>query len=173
MPSLKDDLSTPKKNLDEFFETAKRVLVQLQNDLSNKILFDTHFLAYSEDNGNKKYVRPIDKDYFIWEVQEFTNKYSFFLTIVDKVKRREQSFTDDELSTIDKVLYTIQQCMGLGMDLKLEENAAKKLVGTRFEELMRALFTAAVVVLLVAALSFSKDYFRDYNHWATSIYLLQ
>lgn len=143
MPSLMEDLSTPKQSLDEFFETAKRVLVQLQNDLSVKTLFDTHYLAYSVDNGIKKYVRPIDKEFFIWDVNELTVKYSSFLAVIDKVNRRDLSFSDDELLIIDKVLYTLQQCMGLGMDLKLEENSAKKLAGTRFEELMRALFTAA------------------------------
>lgn len=143
MPSLMEDLSSPKQSLDEFFETAKRVLVQLQNDLSVRTLFDTHYLAYSEDNGIKKYVRPIDKDFFIWNVDELTACYTSFIAVIDKVRRRNLTFSDEELLTIDKVLYTLQQCMGLGMDLKLEENSAKKLVGTRFEELMRALFTAA------------------------------
>ena len=143
MPSLKEDLSTPKQNLDEFFETAKRVLGQLKNDISNKQLTDNHYLAYSEDNGSKKYVRPINNDFFIWGEEELTQCYSSFLEVIAKVKRRETSYTLEELKNVDSVLYTLQQCMGLGMDLKVEANAAKKLVGTRFEELMRAVFTAA------------------------------
>ena len=38
-------------------------------------------------------------------------------------------------------------------------------------ERSKTLFAAVAVIVAVAAMSFSKDYFRDYNHWATSIYM--
>lgn len=143
MVSLKQDLSSPKSTLDEFYSTSLRVLVQMQNDLSSKQLFDTHYLSFSEDNGAKKYVRPIDKNLFIWDVESLKSAYAVFKDIIARISARDLGFTLDDLNVIDSVLYTIQQSIGIGMELKIEANAARKLVGTRFEELMRALFTEA------------------------------
>ena len=38
-------------------------------------------------------------------------------------------------------------------------------------ERSKALFAALAVIVALAAISFSKDYFTDYNQWATSIYM--
>mgnify|MGYP001557538538 CR=1 FL=1 len=46
---------------------------------------------------------------------------------------------------VDSVVYTIQQSIGVGLDLLGESNSARKHVGNRFEELIRAVVDAAGV----------------------------
>lgn len=41
------------------------------------------------------------------------------------------------METIDKVAYTVQQAIGVGLDLLVNSNSARKHVGNRFEELIR------------------------------------
>ena len=46
-----------------------------------------------------------------------------------------------EYKTVDSVVYTIQQAMGVGMDFLCNPNSSRKHVGNRFEELIRLIVT--------------------------------
>ena len=46
-----------------------------------------------------------------------------------------------EKELIESILYTIQQSIGVGFDLLANPNSARKHVGNRFEELIKAFFT--------------------------------
>lgn len=51
-----------------------------------------------------------------------------------------------EKDCIDRTVYTIQQSIGAGLDLLVAQNSARKHVGNRFEELIKAVFTEIGVV---------------------------
>src|SRR5690606_222152 len=66
---------------------------------------------------------------------------SEFLKLNSKLKIRNSSWDESEKTLIDSVLYTIQQAIGAGFDLLVNPNSARKHVGNRFEELIKAIFT--------------------------------
>lgn len=61
--------------------------------------------------------------------------------LIEKLQVRNSNWNDSEKELIDSVLYTIQQSIGAGFDLLANPNSARKHVGNRFEELIKALFT--------------------------------
>ena len=44
---------------------------------------------------------------------------------------------------MNKTIYTIQQSVGVGLDFLVHPNSARKHVGNRFEEFMKAIFNEA------------------------------
>ena len=73
---------------------------------------------------------------------EFSQKMETFQQIIVKIRNKEKQYSDDERDLIDSVLYTIQQAIGVGFDLLVDPNSARKHVGNRFEELIKTIFTA-------------------------------
>ena len=72
---------------------------------------------------------------------EFSRKMEIFQKILAKIRNKEKKYSNDEMDLIDSVLYTIQQAIGVGFDLLVDPNSARKHVGNRFEELIKAVFT--------------------------------
>lgn len=62
--------------------------------------------------------------------------------ILDKIKSNS-IIINSEKDIIDRTIYTIQQSIGAGLDLLVNENSARKHVGNRFEELIRLIFSEA------------------------------
>ncbi|TFF40241.1 hypothetical protein [Mucilaginibacter psychrotolerans] len=142
MLSLDKDLQKKKTSLNEFESVVIRVLSYLPNVLSGYEEKSGYLLYYSHSAGVKKFVRPIKTDLFIMNTSEFSEKINTLKTILNRIRDKQNDFSDDECFLIDSVLYTIQQAIGAGFDLLIDPNNARKHVGNRFEELIKVVFTS-------------------------------
>lgn len=141
MLPLDKDLQLKKSSLNEFTELALRVLNYLPAILSGFEEKSGYIIYYSLIAGTKKFVRPINKQLFITDPKEFVISLSSFSSIIEKLNKRDSLFSIEEKFLIDSFLYTIQQSIGAGLDLLVDQNSARKHVGNRFEELIKAVFT--------------------------------
>ena len=142
MLSLEQDLQQRKLSLTDFEQVVTRVLSYLPNVLSGSEERSGYTLYFSNSAGTKKFVRPINQRLFIMDIAVFKAKMIEFNSILVKVKNRDKNYSEDEKDLIDSTLYTIQQAIGAGFDLLVDPNSARKHVGNRFEELIKAVFTA-------------------------------
>lgn len=140
MIPLDKDLQLTKLNLDEFAEISTRVLHYLPNVLSGVEEKGNYKIYSSKIAGTTKYVRPIHKYLFIEDVDDFSLNFSLLKDILLKIKLKEDIGGEGK-DIIDKTLYTIQQSIGAGLDLLVNQNSARKHVGNRFEELVKSVFT--------------------------------
>ena len=140
MVPLDKDLQKPKTSLPEFSKIALRVLQHLPNVISGSAEKNNYKIYYSNIAGTIKYVRPINKSLFIQDPIEFETTYSEFRRTLQKVKNRE-SIAEGGKNIINRTIYTIQQSIGVGLDLLVNPNSARKHVGNRFEELIKMIFT--------------------------------
>lgn len=141
MPNLISDLQTPKENLEQFGSLAKRVLRHIPNVVSGYKDVKGYRIYTSNMAGTLKYVRPIKTNLFLFSDEEFGTLFSDFKKSLNLIKNGERNFNETDSENIDKVLYTIQQPSGIGLDLLSNPNSARKHVGNRFEELMRIVFS--------------------------------
>lgn len=140
MESLDKDLQKPKSTLYEFFEVTLRVLHYLPNVISKTEFKENYIIFSSIIAGTTKYIRPINKHLYINDPDVFANKFEILKNTLEKIKE-EREVSAEEKSNIDSVVYTIQQAIGAGFDLLVNQNSARKHVGNRFEELIKAVFT--------------------------------
>lgn len=145
MKSLQEDLQTPKNNLNEFAEITKRVLIYLPNIVSDSVETRDYNILTSVVAGTTKFARPINNNLFLNKHEEFEDIYKLFLATLSKIKKREK-LESEEYTTIDSVIYTIQQSIGVGMDFLCNPNSARKHVGNRFEELIRCIISQAGIM---------------------------
>lgn len=141
MPSLDKDLQRKKLSLSEFKDLTERVLHYMPNILSSYEQKGNYRISSSNIAGTIKYVRPINEILFLFEPDAFSKKFEDFQNIIARIKKKELVFSDTEKKTIDQVVYTMQQSVGAGLDLLVNQNSARKHVGNRFEELVRLIFT--------------------------------
>jgi hypothetical protein len=141
MLPLDKDLQQKKLSISEFELIVSRVLSYLPNVLSGFEEKGDYALFYSNSAGTKKFIRPINQKLFIMDAAEFSKKMEAFKFVLNKIKNKEKVYTDTEKFLIDSTLYTIQQAIGAGFDLLVDPNSARKHVGNRFEELIKAVFT--------------------------------
>ena len=141
MVSLDKDLQQKKNSLSEFSELAERILQYMPNILSSYEEKGEYRIYKSNIAGTIKYIRPLNVGMFIFEPDEFKNKFIEFQKIITRIKQKELLFSEPDKKTIDQILYTIQQSIGAGLDLLVNQNSARKHVGNRFEELIKAIFT--------------------------------
>jgi len=140
MKSLPEDLQTPKQNLDEFANITKRVLSYLPEIISEKVETRNYLILSSDVAGTTKFARPINNNLYISKTETFKSNYKSFLKILCKIKSKEKIYEAD-CDVIDAVVYTMQQSVGVGMDFLCNPNSARKHVGNRFEELIRAIIS--------------------------------
>ncbi|MFA6806799.1 MAG: hypothetical protein WCR29_05205 [Bacteroidales bacterium] len=140
MLPLDKDLQSAKGNLLEFHDITIRVLQYLPNVLTNSEEKSGYLIFSSKIAGTTKYIRPINKVLFINEPKEFENCFGTLIDTLQKIKQH-QNICDDEKVLIDRTIYTIQQSIGIGLDLLVNQNSARKHVGNRFEELVKSIFT--------------------------------
>lgn len=141
MLPLTKDLQQKKKTLKEFIELCKRVLHHLPNVISGSETKGLYKIYSSNIAGTLKYVRPINKELFIEDAVIFNQSIEAFENIIQKIRQRDLNFHEDEKKLLDGFLYTIQQSIGVGLDLLVDPNSSRKHVGNRFEELMKCFFT--------------------------------
>jgi hypothetical protein len=142
MSSLINDLQEKKNSLVEFENVTVRVLEYLPNVLSEELKEKNGYnIHFSQSAGTTKYIRPINQRLFIYSASDFKNKQTSFRQAIEKMKSRNDFWTTNEKELIDSYLYTMQQSIGAGFDLLANPNSARKHVGNRFEELIKAFFT--------------------------------
>lgn len=141
MISLHLDLQEKKTSLVEFENLTLRVLEYLPIVLSEFKEKNGYKIHSSQIAGTIKYLRPINQRLFIYSPEDFKAKLKAFRTIIEKLRTRNDDWSDSDKELIDSVLYTIQQSIGAGFDLLANPNSARKHVGNRFEELMKTIFT--------------------------------
>lgn len=141
MASLSEDLQKRKHSIHEFEKITVRVLEYLP-DVLNAFKEKSGYKIHSSlIAGTTKYIRPINQRLFIYSPFDFKKKFDEFRKLIEKLRTKNDSWDDYEKELIDSVLYTIQQSIGAGFDLLANPNSARKHVGNRFEELVKALFT--------------------------------
>jgi hypothetical protein len=144
LPLIKD-LQTSKKTLNEFIEVSKRVLDYLPSVISERHEIKDYILLSSEVAGTKKFVRPIQNSMFIFNPDEFQSQAEKYISILDNISKGQREISQETYKTVDNITYTIQQSIGVGLDLLSNPNSARKHVGNRFEELIRLILTRASV----------------------------
>ncbi|VEN75353.1 conserved hypothetical protein [Candidatus Desulfarcum epimagneticum] len=140
MKPLPEDLQAARQSLDEFSDVARRVLGYLPDIVSKKTESGDYLILSSEVAGTSKFARPVNKELFIFRIEDFDKGYKEFLSILKKI-RDKKSVSQEECGLIDSVVYTLQQSVGIGMDFLCNPNSARKHVGNRFEELIRLIVT--------------------------------
>lgn len=141
MISIEQDIQRTRTTLAEFIDLSSRILGYLPAVLSGMAEKSGYLLYFSSSANTKRQVRPINKALFIMETKVFDQKTKDFLRIIGEIRSKVAIDAESDLHIIDSVLYTIQQSIGAAFDLLVEPNSARKHVGNRFEELMKALFT--------------------------------
>lgn len=141
MLPLDKDLQQKKSSLSEFESIVFKVLNYLQSVLSGFEEKGDYILYYSAIASTKKFVRPINKRLFTMDVGQFSQNFAKLQLILNKARNKDKGFSEEEKLVIDSTLYTIQQAIGAGFDLLGDPNSARKHVGNRFEELIKAVFT--------------------------------
>jgi len=140
MVPLDKDLQKVKHNLGEFGEITERVIQYLPNVLSNSEVKNDYLIFSSEIADTTRYVRPINKSLFLSDLYDFRINFDNLKSIFKNIRDKSNVSSDDK-NVIDKTIYTIQQSIGVGLDLLVNPNSARKHVGNRFEELVKVIFT--------------------------------
>lgn len=140
MVSLDKDLQEVKESIVEFEQITRRVLQYLPNVISSWKEKNDYILYTSVLAGTTKFIRPINKKLFIYDLNEFDINFKQLQEVLIKIKSGAK-IADSDKMVIDKTIYTIQQSIGAGLDLLVNPNSARKHVGNRFEELVRVIFT--------------------------------
>ena len=83
----------------------------------------------------------INSKLFIFNSQEFEILYSEFIQILTNRAANKRDYIAQAYDIVDKITYTLQQSIGIALDLLGNQNANRKHVGNRFEELIRLLVT--------------------------------
>ncbi len=142
MGTLKEDLTTTKLSINEFKELTDRVSTYRNDTVSGQFVDVRGYrIQFSQAAGTKKFLRPVNIKLFIWDKSKFDSKFNLFTQTLQELKAGKRDFDLEKKENIDKVVYTIQQSVGLGMDLLLHPNSARKHAGNRFEELLRVIIT--------------------------------
>jgi len=140
MIPLDQDLKVKKHNLLEFKNITLRVLQYLPAVISSHEEKNDYKLHFSYNTGLKKYLRPLNSNLFIYDAAEFNKCFDQILKFLQQSSPEKNKHFENK-DQINKVFYTIQQSIGVGFDLLVDQNSARKHVGNRFEELIRAIFT--------------------------------
>lgn len=142
MSTLSEDLKAPKTTLSEFIDLTLRISNHRQNTVESYYADHRGYRIQHSINGtNKKYIRPVHIELFIWDSKEFEKQSKILVRILNEIKEGKRDFSNEEHTNINSTIYTIQQSIGIGLDLLFTPNSARKHVGNRFEELLRVITT--------------------------------
>ncbi len=130
-----------KETLEDFRDITLRILNYLPDVLSDYFEKGDYRIYISRLAGTEKYVRPINQRLFISTPNDFVQSFQELEQDL-RALRGAAFISPGGKYNIDRCLYTIQQALGAGFDLLVNPNSARKHVGNRFEELMKAFFSA-------------------------------
>ena len=168
LPLIKD-LQTSKKSLNEFIDVSKRVLDYLPSVISERHEVKGYILLSSEVAGTKKFVRPIRNSMFIFNPDEFQSQAEKYISILENISKEQREIPQETYKIVDSITYTIQQSIGVGLDLLSNPNSARKHVGNRFEELIRLILTKASVTNKKIVFKISSYYWIRSNYYRSSL----
>jgi hypothetical protein len=85
--------------------------------------------------------------------------FETFMKVLDSLKNGERDLGEEAYFTIDVAVYTIQQAIGIGLDLLGNPNSARKHMGNRFEELIRLIVSGLGIAnkKIVLSIPYSDD----------------
>ncbi|MCL6098394.1 MAG: hypothetical protein M1391_07465 [Bacteroidetes bacterium] len=171
MSSLSEDLQKTKSDIQQFRDITTRVLNYIPDVLNEESEFNGYQICSSNIAGTRKSVRPFRNDLFIRNASIFNDNYNQFDLILTRLKNEEREFTQDEYRLVDSVVYTIQQAMGIGLDLMVQANSARKHVGNRFEELIRTLLSTLEISMkkVVLSIPYETDEGNKYYRCETDV----
>lgn len=171
MSSLSEDLQKTKSDILQFRDITSRVLNYIPDVLNEETEFHGYQICSSNIAGTRKSIRPFRNDLFIRNVNIFNDSYGSFEGIINRLKNEEREFTQDEYHLVDSVVYTIQQAMGIGLDLMVQANSARKHVGNRFEVLIRTLLTSLEISMkkVVLSIPYETDEGNKYYRCETDV----
>ena len=78
MASLIEELKLPKRNIQEFHDLTIRVLNYIPEMISTQTDERGYILYTSQTAGTLKYIRPIRAGLFIFDSNEFSDKFNLF-----------------------------------------------------------------------------------------------
>lgn len=130
MISLSEDLQKSKSNIAEFKEITQRVLNYIPDVLNEETKFGGYIICSSNIAGTKKSIRPFREDLFLRGSKIFEKDFKRFESIVKQLKNGGRVFNKDDYHLVDSVVYTIQQAMGIGLDLMVHSNSARNMLVT-------------------------------------------
>ncbi|HAB52493.1 MAG: hypothetical protein A2315_00335 [Ignavibacteria bacterium RIFOXYB2_FULL_35_12] len=171
MNSLSEDLQKPKNRIQEFREITQRVLKYIPDVLDEEAEFSGYIICSSNIAGTRKSIRPFRNNLFLRNPKTFDNDFKRFESILKQLKTGKRDFKEDDYDLVDGVIYTIQQSMGIGLDLMVQSNSARKHVGNRFEELIRTLFDELGISLkkVVLRIPYETDEGEKYYRCETDV----
>lgn len=135
--ALINDLQKSILSLDDFCILTKRILNYIPEVISTTKETKGYVIIESLTGSTKKYTRPYNSCLFILESHEFSSQFTLFKKILAQAANGKRNFKEEDYNIIDKITYTIQQSIGIALDLLGNQNANRKHVGNRFEELVR------------------------------------
>ncbi|MEK7841047.1 MAG: hypothetical protein AAB197_00105, partial [Deltaproteobacteria bacterium] len=141
-------------DLDSYFAACKSFLEFLARVHPTRIVSPTSpnyiFFQYDKAHGHR-ITRPLNADLFIEDAQTFERDLQHFRNILEVISTsrsdREEAIRKRKLepSSIDKVVYTIQQSLGSVGDSLQNANQSRKRIGQLFEGLIRVIINAVGV----------------------------
>jgi hypothetical protein len=134
--ALIDDLQKKIGSLDDFKAITTRILIYIPEVISFTKNDRGYVIIESTSGGTQKFTRPYNSELFINDSIQFETHYVEFERILLSVFAGVHDFTENEHKIINKVTYTMQQSIGIALDLLGNQNANRKHVGNRFEELI-------------------------------------
>lgn len=142
MSSLVEEIQTPKNSLQSFHDTTVRILEYIPAVISQRINYRDYIICSAEAAGTIKHLRPIKSGLFIFDRKEFSDNFDLFMQIMASLKEREtDAIRNDAHKIINSTTYTIQQSIGVALDLLANPNSARKHVGNRFEEFIQLIIS--------------------------------
>jgi len=171
MSSLSEDLQKTKNDIQQFREITNRVLNYIPDILNEESEYGGYKICSSNIAGTRKSIRPFRNELFISNANVFNDSYNSFERIINRLKNEEREFNADEYRLVDSVVYTIQQSMGIGLDLMVQANSARKHVGNRFEELIRTLLSTLEISMkkVVLSIPYETDEGNKYYRCETDV----
>lgn len=153
--AIAENVSEDFEDLDSARDTAIEVLKVLSTETidvttADQTRFNQYVLAVVDAIDREPIqVRPINTNLFISDVDEFrsaTSRFSDFLDLLAEnegvtpgIESEYPRFVNQNL--LNEVLYTMTQSVGVGCDIYLSSNTAKRNAGLRFESVVEEVMT--------------------------------
>lgn len=152
---IAENVSENFDSLDSARDTAIEVLKVLATEtidvtVANQERFNQYILCVVDAEGHEPdQVRPINTNLFISDVDEFRSsarRLNGFLKrlaenerVSDSLEEEYPDFVSGNL--LNEVLYTLSQSVGIGCDIFLSPNTARRNAGLRFESVVEEVMT--------------------------------
>lgn len=147
--TMRDLLTNQIASLEDFLEVGVSVVEYMEGNrkevpASTTSRYSNYVLPRIAVEERVVQVRPLNSNLFISDANELREGFREFVGLLDLIaehgsgspfiEEKHSSFVDR--GEVERVLYTLQQAVGCGLDLFTTTQVARKNVGTRFEDLI-------------------------------------